>query len=407
MLTFLKNDPEFQMPAYKKIILGVQHTFTMFGATVLVPILTGMNISVALFMAGASTLIFHLLTKGKVPAFMGSSFAFIAPTLVVSAMPNYGLPYAQGGIFVAGIIYLIFALLIHFFGVQKILDFFPPVVNGSIIVIIGLMLAPTAINMAKTNWMLALVSFSVVAAVSVFGRGFLQIIPVILGLLAGYFVAVLTGNVDFTRVIVADWFGLPKFTIAKFDLTTIMIIAPVAIATIVEHIGGIMAISATCNKDFANEPGLHRTTFGDGIAICVSSAFGGPAATTYAENTGVLALTKVFNPQVMRIAAVIAICLGVLPKLGALIQTIPEGVVGGISIILFGMIASIGTRTFVENKVDFTKSRNLIVAAVIFVLGLGGAVVPVSIGEINFTIQGIALAAIAGIFLNKVLPQDR
>ncbi len=395
------NDP---MPNYKKVILGLQHTFTMFGATVLVPILTGMNISVALFMAGISTLIFHLVTRGRVPAFMGSSFAFIAPTLAVAAMPNLGLAYAQGGIFVAGIVYLIFGLLIHIFGVEKVISFFPPIVTGPIILVIGLKLAPVAIDMAKTNWLLACVSFGIVVIVSVFGKGFFQVLPVLFGLLGGYLFAWATGNIDFSPIAKAGFLGVPAFTTAKFSLTAVMVIAPVAIATMVEHIGDIMAISATCEKDFVKSPGLHRTILGDGLAICVSSMFGGPAATTYAENTGVLALTKVYNPQIIRIAAVFAILLGIIPKLGAFISTIPQSIVGGISIILFGMIASIGARTLVEHQVDFKKSRNLVISASILVLGLGGASLPFTIGSVHFSVEGIALAAIIGIVLNKIFP---
>lgn len=384
----------------KSAVLGMQHLFTMFGATVLVPIITGLNVSVALFMAGAGTLLFHFITKGKVPVFLGSSFAFIAPMLAVTEMAN--LQYAQGGIVVAGLVYLLLAGLIYFFGAEKIISFFPPVVTGSIIMVIGLKLAPIAIKMAKDNWTLAIVSFAIVAIVSVYMKEFIKVLPVIFGLLGGYLVALITGVVDFTPIAEASWIGIPSFTIARFSWTTVMMVAPVAIATAVEHIGDILAIKGITGDDYLEDPGLHRTMLGDGLATALSAMFGGPANTTYSENTGVLALTKVYDPKVMRIAACFAILFAIIPKLGALISTIPTPVVGGISIILFGMIAAIGGKIFVENKVDFMKSRNLIITAVILVLGIGGASLPITT---NFSIDGMALAAIIGIILNKVLPE--
>jgi len=401
-----------QISMSKRILLGMQHTFTMFGATVLVPIITGLDVSVALFMAGVCTLIAHLITKKKVPVFLGSSFAFIAPMAAVVAIVEArggtdGLAYARGGIIVAGMIYVVVAALVYIFGVKKIVGFFPPIVTGPIILVIGLKLAPTAIGMASSNWMLAIVAFLTVVGVSIFAKGFLQVIPVMIGLIVGYIVAIVTGNVDFTPVINAGWIGLPPFQMAKFDFQTIMVIAPVAIATIVEHIGDIIAIGATVEDDFLEEPGLHRTMLADGLMTAFSAMVGGPANTTYSENTGVLALTKVWDPLIMRIAACFAIILGVVPKLSSIISTIPTSVVGGISIVLFGMIASIGARTLVEEQVDFKLSRNLIIAAVIFVLGLGGAVLPINLGFVNFSIEGMALAAIVGIILNKVLPQQK
>lgn len=403
---------------HKKVILGMQHTFTMFGSTVLVPIITGFDISVALFMAGIGTLLFHLITKGKVPAFLGSSFAFIAPILSVlsavtgaatteeamlSPLAGDGLAYAQGGLVVAGIIYLLLAILVSIFGVERIISFFPSVVTGPIIMVIGLKLAPVAIDMASGNWGLAIVSFSIVTIVSIYGKGFLKVLPVLIGLTGGYLVALVTGNVDFTSVVqTKEVFGLPNFTMAKFSLETIMIVAPVAVATMIEHVGDVLAIGTTVEKDFAKDPGLNRTLLGDGIATSLSAMFGGPANTTYSENTGVLALTKVHDPSIVRIAAVFAIILGIMPKIGALIRTIPTSIVGGISIVLFGMIAAVGARSLVEGKVDFTKSRNLIIAAIIFVLGLGGA----SINIFTLTLEGMSLAAIVGIILNKVLPED-
>ncbi|MCL2067158.1 MAG: uracil-xanthine permease family protein [Treponema sp.] len=391
------------LTAGKKVVLGVQHAFTMFGATILVPILTGLDISVALFMAGIGTLFFHLVTSGKVPVFLGSSFAFIAPIAAVGGI--YGLPYAQGGIVIAGLVYLILALLVYIFGPDRIISFFPPVVTGPIIIIIGLTLAPVAIGGASENWLLAFASFAIVAAVAVFTRGFIQVLPVLCGLVGGYLIAFFTGNVDFTPVINADWIGIPAFTVAKFNLNAIMIVAPVAIVTMIEHIGDVIAISATCNKDFIKSPGLPRTLLGDGIATSISAMLGGPANTTYSENTGVLALTRQYNPVVMRIAACFAILLGVIPKLSAIIATIPGAVIGGISIVLFGMIAAVGARTLVENRVDFKKSRNLLIAAVVLVLGLGGAELPINVGSFSITISSLALAAIVGIILNKALPE--
>jgi uracil permease len=387
----------------KMTTLGIQHAFTMFGATVLVPIITGLDISVSLFLAGVGTLLFHLITKGKVPAFLGSSFAFIAPILAVAE--THGLEYARGGIVVAGLVYLILAGLMQIFGTENVIKFFPPVVTGPIIIVIGLKLAPVAIDMASGNWWLALAAFAIVTAISVYAKGFLNVIPVIIGLITTYIIAVIFGEVDFSAIADAKWFGIPEFSMAKFDFGAILTVAPIALATMVEHVGDVIAIGATVDKDFIKEPGLPRTLTGDGVATAVSAMFGGPANTTYSENTGVLALTKVWDPVIMRIAAVFAIALGLVPKLGAVISTIPTSIIGGISIILFGMIASIGARTLVENQVNFNKSRNLIIAATIVVLGLGGAALPIEFADFSVTIEGMALAAIAGIVLNAVLPE--
>ena len=408
----MKEDTSLEMEAIrdgdyidpgKKIILGLQHMFTMFGATVLVPIITGLNISVTLFMAGCGTLLFYVITKRKVPAFLGSSFAFIAPMLVVA--DKFGLPYACGGIVVAGLLYLVLSGLVSVFGVKKVLTFFPPVVTGPIIIVIGLKLAPVAIDMASGNWGLALVGFAVVTAVSIYAKGFFKVLPVLTGIFVGYLVAMMIGVVDFTPIAEAKWIGWPQFTVAKFNWTAIMIIAPVAIATMVEHIGDVLAIGATVEKNLVEDPGLHRTLIGDGLATSLSAMFGGPANTTYSENTGVLALTKVYHPAIMAIAAVFAIILGLVPKLGAIISTIPTPLIGGISIVLFGMIASIGIRTVVEHKVDFSRSRNLLISAVVLVLGLGGAVLSIPLGDAKIEIAGMALGAIVGIILNKVLPE--
>jgi len=417
------------LPIGKLVVLGVQHTFTMFGATVLVPLITGLDISVALFMAGVCTLLFHLISKGKVPIFLGSSFAFIPPILAVAGMSGLGLEYAQGGIVVAGCVYLVLAALVYFFGYKRVVSFFPPIVTGPIIIIIGLCLAHIALRSASEHWLVALFTFIIVCVVSIFLKGFIKLLPVLCGLVGGYIFALAFGLVDFTDVASAAWFGIPQFTLAKFNFNAIMIVAPVAVATMVEHIGDIVAISATTDRDYMKEPGLHRTLIGDGLASVLSAMFGGPANTTYSENTGVLVLTGVHKPLVMRVAACFAILMALTPKLGAIISTIPNAVIGGISIVLFGMIASIGARTLVEKKVDFTQSRNLLISAVILVLGIGGAVLDFAsdqisqfandagvvyeggatfdfaIGTINFSLSGLAAAAIIGIILNKILPE--
>lgn len=400
-ITAIRDASQLGKP--KMLILGLQHTFTMFGATVLVPIVTGLDVSVALFLAGIGTLIFHLITRGKVPAFLGSSFAFIAPILAVAE--SHGLEFARGGIFVAGIVYLILAVLIQIFGTEKVIRFFPPVVTGPIIIVIGFKLAPTAIQMASTDWLLAVIALIIVIAVSVYTKGFLKIIPVIVALFATYIIAVILGKVDFTEVSQAKMVGLPAFSFAKFELSAILTVAPIALATMIEHVGDVIAIGATVEKDFIKDPGLSKTLLGDGIATSISALFGGPANTTYSENIGVLALTKVWDPKIMRIAAVFAIALGLIPKLGALISTIPDAIIGGVSIILFGMIAAVGKRTLVENKVNLNKSRNLIITAVIGVLGLGGAALNFNIGTISVNIEGMALAAIVGVILNIILPE--
>lgn len=417
------NKKNTELSTFKKIILGLQHTFTMFGATVLVPLITGFDISTSLFMAGIGTLLFHIITRFKVPAFLGSSFSFIAPITAVAllmtgktdmalakASPEFtnALAHAQGGLVVAGLIYALMALIITVFGHDKVISFFPPVVTGSIIMVIGLKLAPTAVSMASGNWTLAIITFSIVAFVNVYGKGFCKVLPVLIGLVGGYIVAMLLGVIEFKTVVDTlttseiALFSLPKFVMAKFDLEIIMMVAPVALCTVIEHIGDVLAIGSTVGEDFVKSPGLNRTMLGDGIATSLSAMFGGPANTTYSENTGVLALTGVHDPAIVRVAAGFAILLGITPKLGALIQTIPTPVIGGISIILFGMIASIGAKSLVENQVDFGDTRNLIVAASIFVLGLGGASLPINIFGVSFAMEGMALAAIVGIFLNKI-----
>jgi len=392
----------------KTVAMGLQHSVTMFAATILVPILTGFDIAVALLMAGAGTLLFHLVTKGGVPVFLGSSFAFIAPTLAATAA--YGKEYAMGGIVIAGLLYIVLGILVKFLGAKRMLSFFPPIVIGPVIMVIGLGLAPIAIDMANTDWALAGLGLITVVIVAIFFKGFVKSLPVLLGLAVSYGIAALVTVagwaqvIDFTPIREAAWFGWPQFTIAKFDIGAIVLIAPVAIVTFVEHVGDVIAVGAICDRDFVKSPGLFRTLLGDGLASSLSAMFGGPANTTYSENTGVLALTKAVNPVIMRIAAVFAILLGCVPKLSAFISTIPSPIIGGISVILFGMIASVGLRTVVEAKVDFQRDRNMIIAAVILVMGIGGAMLSIAIGSMAISLQGMAMAAVVGIILNKVLP---
>ena len=397
----------------KMLILGFQHTFAMFGATVLVPIITGLDVSTTLLMAGLGTLLFHLITKGKVPAFLGSSFAFlggyaaVAPRLA-DGSPNVELlPYACGGVVAAGLIYVIMSGLIKIFGVKKIMRFFPPVVTGPIIISIGLILAPSAISNCSENWLLAMIALAVIVVCNIWGKGMVKILPILIGIVVSYIVALFMGEVDFAAIGAAPWFGVAVHpsSFAHFSISACITIAPIALATMMEHIGDIAAISATCEKNYLADPGLHRTLLGDGLATSLAAMFGGPANTTYGENTGVLALTKVYDPRVMRIAACCAVVLSFFPKFGAAIQTIPTAIIGGISFVLYGMISAIGVRNVVENRVDFTNSRNLIIAAVILVCGLGfSGGITFAVGEAHITLTALAIAAIAGIALNAVLP---
>ncbi len=414
------------IPKAKVFLLGLQHTFAMFGATVLVPLLTGLSISTTLLMAGIGTLIFHLITGGKVPAFLGSSFAFIGGYAAVAPLKDgvadpEKLRYAGGGIIVAGLIYLVLALAIRTFGVRRIMRFFPPVVTGPIIIAIGLILSPTAINSAAQDWLLAIIAIAAIIICNIWGKGMLKIIPIIVGLCTAYVVAVLLNRVDYSTVNEVFAQGrlieIPLHTnqFAKFDISAIITVAPIALATIMEHIGDVSAIGATTGKNLIANPGLDRTLAGDGIATIVAAFFGGPANTTYGENTGVLELTKVYAPAITRVAACFAIALSFFPFLSEAIRTVPTAIIGGVSLILYGMISAIGVRNVVENKVDFTKSRNLIVAASILVTALGfnsytnsagEAVSGLSfhVGSITITFSSIAIAAIIGIVLNAILP---
>lgn len=402
-----------QLGIPKMLILGLQHTFAMFGATVLVPILTGLSVSTTLLMAGLGTLLFHFITKGKVPAFLGSSFAFlggyaaVAP-LLKDKMPNTEmLPYACGGVFAAGLVYLVMAALIKAFGTKKVMRFFPPVVTGPIIISIGLILAPTAITNCQTNWILALVALLTIIIFNIWGRGMAKIVPIIIGVCVSYVVAILMGEVSLSAIGQQPLFGLPDIMIMKFDISAIITIMPIALATMMEHIGDISAIGATTGENYLANPGLHRTLLGDGLATALSSAFGGPANTTYGENTGVLALTKIYDPRVIRIAAVFAIMLSCIPKVSFIISSIPPAIIGGVSLILYGMISAIGIRNVVENQVDFTKSRNTIITALILVCALGfNAVGGISftVAHTTVTLSGLAIAAIVGIAANAILP---
>lgn len=404
----------------KNLLLGFQHVFAMFGATVLVPLITGLNISTTLFAAGVGTLLFHFVTKGKVPAFLGSSFAFlggfaiVAPKLLdangEATIPNTEmLPYACGGVVAAGLIYILMSGLIKVFGIRKIMKFFPPIVTGPIIISIGLILAPSAITNASTNWPLAIVALAIIIICNIWGKGMIKIIPILLSVVGSYIVALAIGAVDFSTVAAANMFGSPVIpaNFAKFDISAIITIMPIALAAMMEHIGDIAAISATTGENYIEDPGLHRTLLGDGIATSFAGFIGGPANTTYGENTGVLALTKVYDPAIVRLAAVIAVILSCVPKFDAIVNSIPAAVIGGISLILYGMISAVGVRNIVENKIDFTQSRNLIIAAVILVSALGfnstGGITFVLAGA-TVTLSGLAIAAILGIVLNAILP---
>ena len=397
----------------KTIILGLQHTFAMFGATVLVPILTGLPIATTLLMAGIGTLLFHLLTKGKVPAFLGSSFAFIggytavAPMLADGSSNTEMLPYACGGVFCAGLLYLVLAALIRGFGAKRVMKFFPPVVTGPIIISIGLILAPSAINNCATDWPIAIIALATVIVFNIWGKGMAKIVPILIGVAVSYVAAIIMGEVDFTGIQDEPILGLPELILMKFDVSAIITIMPIALATMMEHIGDISAIGATTGKNYIADPGLHRTLLGDGLATCLAAAVGAPANTTYGENTGVLALTRVYDPRVMRIAALFAIALSCIPKVSFIIECIPAATIGGISFILYGMISAIGIRNVVENQVDFTRSRNTIIAALILVCALGfnslGGIT-FTVAGANITLSGLAIASIVGIIATAILP---
>ena len=425
----------------KMLILGLQHLFAMFGATVLVPILTGLSVSTTLLFAGLATLFMHFVTSGKVPVFLGSSFAFLGGYATVKAAgvaagysEEVSLSYACVGVACAGLVYLVLALICRAFGSKKVMSFFPPVVTGPIIISIGLILAPSALNNCASNWPIALIAIVVVIVCNIWGKGMIKIIPILLGVVASYLVAAVTGNVDFTAVKDAAWVGLPDAwgrtgfsalfggeTDAGLLITSIVTIVPIAFATMMEHIGDISAIGGTVGKNFIEDPGLHRTLIGDGVGTAIASLFGAPANTTYGENTGVLALTKVYDPRVIRFAALYAIILSFCPKFAGIIEAMPAATIGGVSIILYGMISAIGIRNMVENKTDFQLSRNVIIAALIIGLAIGinfstalGCVyegtttiaggISFTLGSMEIKLSGLAVASIVGIALNAVLP---
>ncbi|MCI5591472.1 MAG: uracil-xanthine permease family protein [Oscillospiraceae bacterium] len=436
----------------KMLLLGFQHMFAMFGATVLVPLLTGLDVATTLLMAGLGTLLFHIIAKGKVPAFLGSSFAFLGGYAAVAPMENglpntEKLPYACLGVACAGLVYLILATLIKLVGINKVMRFFPPVVTGPIIIAIGLGLAGSAVNNCKTNWLLAIVALALVIIFNVWGKGMAKIIPILIGVVGSCAVAAILALTTREYVTVLDesgkiasefyavngieqlklfdvsawaefknaaWIGLPVHkseTIFAIDwsnksliISSIVAIVPISLATMMEHIGDISAIGATCGRNYIKDPGLHRTLIGDGLATSLSAVFGGPANTTYGENTGVLALSRVYDPRVIRLAAVFAVILSFSPKFAAFINLIPPGIIGGISFVLYGMISAIGVRNVVENKVDFKKSRNLIVAAIILVTALGLGSLDFKIGGVDISLSALAVASIVGIVLNAILP---
>ena len=429
----------------KMLVLGLQHLFAMFGATVLVPILTGLSVTSTLLFAGLATLFMHLVTKRKVPVFLGSSFAFLGGYFSVKAAgaelgfsEPESLVYACVGVACAGLLYLVLSLICKACGSKNVMRFFPPVVTGPIIIAIGLILAPSAINNCSSNWWIALTAIVVVIACNIWGKGMLKIVPILMGVLVSYLLAAVTGNVDFSSVKEAAWIGLPVqldrtvFSLfgaenfnAGFLISSIIMIVPIAFATMMEHVGDISAIGGTIGKNLIEDPGLHRTLIGDGVGTTIAALFGAPANTTYGENTGVLVLTKVYDPKVVRIAAYFAIALAFCPKFAELIHAMPVATIGGVSIVLYGMISAVGVRNMVENHTDFQKSRNVIVAAVILGLALGinfsgslGADITTAgnnatgaitfmIGNMKIALSGLAVASIVGILLNAILPGKR
>ncbi len=403
---------EERVPLSRLVPLGLQHVFAMFGATILVPILTGLNPAVALFTSGLGTLTFILVTGGKVPAYLGSSFAFIAPVAFIVAQEQWGIPYAMGGVIVSGLVYVAVAAVISVTGVKWLQRLLPPVVVGPVIMVIGLGLAPAALDMtgmtapdatiADPGVIVALLTLAFAVGASLMTRGFMSTIPVLVAVVGGYLVSVLLGLVDFTPVREAAWFGVPQFTAPRFDWSAIMVIAPVAIVTMAEHLGDVFVLSTITGRNFYEKPGLHRTMLGDGLASALAGLFGGPPNTTYGENVGVMAITRVFSVRVIAFAATLALGMSFVPKLGALIQSIPTPVMGGVAMVLFGVIAASGVRTLVESRLDFSHKRNLIIPSVILVVGIGGAVLQLG----PFQLQGMALAAVVGVVLNLVLPRS-
>ncbi len=389
----------------RKTIVGIQFLFVAFGATVLVPLLVGLDPATALFTAGLGTFIFHLITKGKVPIFLGSSFAFIAP--IISASQQWGMPGTLAGMAGVALVYFIMSVLIKWQGKRFLDRLFPPVVIGPVIIIIGLSLSPSAVDMAKENWLLAGISLLTAILVLVLGRGLIKLVPVVCGIVVGYIVSVCMGLVDFSAVSSAPWFALPSsithFRLPQFAWEPFLFMIPVAIAPVIEHIGDVYVVSAVAGKDFVKNPGLHRTMLGDGLACLVASFFGGPPVTTYSEVTGAMQITRITSPAVIRIAAGTAIVFSVIGKLSALLQSIPAAVLGGIMLMLFGSIAAVGIQNLVNNKVDLNQTRNVIIVSVVLTLGIGGAIIPMG----SFSLSGIGLSALAGVILNLVIPKAK
>ena len=390
---------------FRRTVVGVQFLFVAFGATVLVPLLVGLDPATALFTAGIGTFIFHLTTKGKVPIFLGSSFAFIAP--IISASKQWGMPGTLAGIIGVSLVYFIMSALIKWQGRKLLNRLFPPVVIGPVIILIGLSLSSSAVDMAKNNWLLAGISLTVAILVLTLGKGLIKLVPVVCGIVAGYIAAVCMGEVDFTNVAAAPWFALPPaladFHLPQFAWEPFLFMIPVAIAPVIEHIGDVYVVGAVAQKDFVKDPGLHRTMLGDGLACLAASFFGGPPVTTYSEVTGAMSITKITQPQVIRISAATAIVFSVIGKLSALLQSIPAAVLGGIMLLLFGTIASVGIQNLIQHKVNLNHTRNTIIISVTLTIGIGGAILTYG----NFAMSGIGLSAIVGVLLNLVLPHPK
>ena len=390
---------------FRRTVVGVQFLFVAFGATVLVPLLVGLDPATALFTAGIGTFIFHLTTKGKVPIFLGSSFAFIAP--IISASKQWGMPGTLAGIIGVSLVYFIMSALIKWQGRKLLNRLFPPVVIGPVIILIGLSLSSSAVDMAKNNWLLAGISLTVAILVLTLGKGLIKLVPVVCGIVVGYIAAVCMGEVDFTNVAAAPWFALPPaladFHLPQFAWEPLLFMIPVAIAPVIEHIGDVYVVGAVAQKDFVKDPGLHRTMLGDGLACLAASFFGGPPVTTYSEVTGAMSITKITQPQVIRISAATAIVFSVIGKLSALLQSIPAAVLGGIMLLLFGTIASVGIQNLIQHKVNLNHTRNTIIISVTLTIGIGGAILTYG----NFAMSGIGLSAIVGVLLNLVLPHPK
>lgn len=385
----------------QKVFIGLQHTLAMLGATVLVPVLTGLNVSATLFAVGAGTLIFHAFTRGRVPGFLGSSFAFIAPIII--AADRLSLQHAQAGIIGAGIVYIVVGYLVQVAGPGRVRRVFPPVVTGPVIMVIGLGLAPVAIGSAQANWLVAGLTLLAVIGIAIFAKGFLRVIPILLGLVVGYIAAMAAGIVDYTPIAEAGWVGFPGFTLPVFSWEVLLIVTPAAIVSIIEHIGDILAIGNTIGQDTTSDPGIPSTLYGGGVATMLSGLLGGPSLTTYGENIGVLAITGIYSTFVVSMGAVWALVMAFIPKVEGVILSIPDPVIGGVSILLYGMIAGVGIRTLVENRVDLLAARNLIVVSVVLIIGVGGVAIEVFEG---FELSAMVIAAVSGIVLNAILPAE-